>query len=46
MSRFFEESVKAECDIEPVHLLQGRPVNPDEDAYYDLPVRSEEVASL
>ena len=31
---------------EPVHFLQGRPVNADEDSYYDLPVRSEEAASL
>ena len=31
---------------EPVHFLQGRPVNPYEDSYYDLPGRSEEVASL
>ena len=31
---------------EPVHFLQGRPVNADEDSYYDLPVRSEESASL
>jgi len=31
---------------EPVHFVQGRPVNADEDSYYDLPVRSEEAASL
>ena len=31
---------------EPVHFLQGRPVNADEDSYYDLPGRSEEAASL
>jgi cyclic beta-1,2-glucan synthetase len=31
---------------EPVHFVQGRPVNEDEDSYYDLPVRSEEAASL
>ena len=31
---------------EPVAFLQGRPVNADEDSYYDLPVRSEEAASL
>ncbi|MDK9707323.1 MAG: cyclic beta 1-2 glucan synthetase [Desulforhopalus sp.] len=31
---------------EPLYFLQGRPVNPDEDSYYDLPIRSEEVASL
>jgi cellobiose phosphorylase len=31
---------------EPVPFLQGRPVNADEDSYYDLPVRSDAVASL
>ncbi|WP_373497901.1 GH36-type glycosyl hydrolase domain-containing protein [Desulfococcus sp.] len=31
---------------EPVHFLQGRPVNADEESYYDLPGRSEESASL
>jgi len=31
---------------EPIHFVEGRPVNTEEDSYYDLPVRSEEVASL
>ncbi|OGV35788.1 MAG: cyclic beta 1-2 glucan synthetase, partial [Lentisphaerae bacterium GWF2_45_14] len=31
---------------EQVHFIQGRPVKADEDSYYDLPVRSSEVASL
>ena len=31
---------------EPVHFLEGRPVNPEDDSYYDLPDRSEDVASL
>ena len=31
---------------EPVHFIEGRPVNLEEDSYYDLPVRSEEAASL
>ena len=31
---------------EPVHFLEGRPVKPDEEAYYDLPNRSEESATL
>jgi cellobiose phosphorylase len=31
---------------EPVFFLQGRPVNADEDSYYDLPGRAEETASL
>ena len=31
---------------EPVHFIEGRPVNTDEDSYYDLPRRSEQAASL
>jgi len=31
---------------EPIHFIEGRPVNPDEDSYYDLPEPSEEAASL
>ncbi|MFA4901320.1 MAG: glucoamylase family protein [Desulfobaccales bacterium] len=31
---------------EPVHFVQGRPVNAEEDSYYDLPNRSQEAASL
>jgi cellobiose phosphorylase len=31
---------------EPVHFLEGRPVLAADDSYYDLPARSEEVASL
>ena len=31
---------------EPIHFVQGRPVNPEEDSYYDLPNRSQEAASL
>jgi cellobiose phosphorylase len=31
---------------EPVHFIEGRPVNVEEDSYYDLPARSEEAASL
>ena len=31
---------------EPVPFIKGRLVNPDEDSYYDLPVRSGETASL
>jgi cellobiose phosphorylase len=29
-----------------VYFLEGRPVNPEDDSYYDLPVRSEEKSSL
>ena len=31
---------------EPLHFIEGRPVNPEEDSYYDLPSQSEEAASL
>jgi cyclic beta-1,2-glucan synthetase len=31
---------------EPVHFLEGRQVNADEDSYYDQPGRSEETGSL
>jgi cyclic beta-1,2-glucan synthetase len=31
---------------ETVHFLDGRPLRPDEEGYYDLPVRSEESATL
>jgi cellobiose phosphorylase len=31
---------------EQIHFIEGRPVNTDEDSYYDLPARSEESAGL
>jgi cyclic beta-1,2-glucan synthetase len=31
---------------ETVHFIEGRPINTDEDSYYDLPGRSEQEASL
>ncbi|MBN8455016.1 MAG: cyclic beta 1-2 glucan synthetase [Candidatus Accumulibacter sp.] len=31
---------------EPVHFLEGRAVNPEDDSYYDLPARSADAASL
>jgi cyclic beta-1,2-glucan glucanotransferase len=31
---------------EPVHFLEGRRLNPEEEAYYDQPQRSSEAASL
>jgi cellobiose phosphorylase len=31
---------------EPVHFLEGRAVKAEDDSYYDLPERSEELASL
>ena len=33
-------------DDEPIHFVEGRPVNQEEDSYYDLPGRSEKAASL
>ncbi len=31
---------------EPIHFVEGRPVNQEEDSYYDLPGRSETAATL
>jgi cyclic beta-1,2-glucan synthetase len=31
---------------DPIHFIEGRPVNSEEDSYYDLPSRSEEAATL
>jgi cyclic beta-1,2-glucan synthetase len=31
---------------DPVHFLEGRPVNPDDDSYYDLPGQAADPASL
>jgi len=31
---------------EPIHFVEGRPMDTEEDSYYDLPGRSEEAASL
>jgi cellobiose phosphorylase len=31
---------------ESINFIKGRPVNSEEDSYYDLPVRSDETASL
>src|SRR5436309_2656631 len=31
---------------ESIHFLDGRPLNPDEESYYDLPHRSDEAATL
>ena len=33
-------------DQTPVHFVEGRPLNQEEDSYFDLPVRSEQSASL
>jgi cellobiose phosphorylase len=31
---------------EPVNFLEGRPVNPEDDSYYELPNRSEQTSTL
>ena len=31
---------------ESIHFIEGRPVNPEDDSYYDLPVRSRDSATL
>ncbi len=31
---------------EPIHFVEGRPLNQEEDSYYDLPGRSEKAASV
>jgi cellobiose phosphorylase len=31
---------------EQIHFIQGRPVNPEEDSYYDLPIRSDDINTL
>jgi cellobiose phosphorylase len=31
---------------EPIHFIEGRPVNTNEDSYYDLPGRSDKTATL
>ena len=33
----------AACWTRPSHFLEGRPVNPEDDSYYDLPGRSDEI---
>ena len=32
--------------LEPIHFLEGRPVSPHDESYYDQPAQSREVASL
>jgi cellobiose phosphorylase len=45
-SRYVLSTGDAAILNEPVHFLEGRPVNATEDSYYDLPARSTEKASL
>ena len=44
--RYVLSTGDAEVLDEPVHFLEGRPVNPEDDSYYDLPGRSRDTASL
>ena len=44
--RYVESSGDTGILDESVHFIKGRPVNFDEDSYYDLPVHSGETASL
>ena len=34
------------CSTSPIPFLEGRPLKPEEESYYDLPNRSEESATL
>ncbi|HEX6155448.1 MAG TPA: cyclic beta 1-2 glucan synthetase, partial [Burkholderiales bacterium] len=45
-SRYVLSTGDAAVLDETVHFLDGRPVNPEDDSYYDLPARSSESASL
>ncbi|OQW65793.1 MAG: cyclic beta 1-2 glucan synthetase [Nitrospira sp. ST-bin5] len=33
-------------DQTPIHFVEGRPLNQEEDSYFDLPIRSEQSANL
>jgi cellobiose phosphorylase len=44
--RYVLASGDAAVLAEPVGFLEGRPVNPEDDSYYDLPARSGESATL
>jgi len=45
-SRYVLQSGDTGVLDEPIHFIEGRPMNTEEDSYYDLPGRSEEAASL
>ena len=42
-SRYVLSTGDAAVLDEPVHFLDGRPVNAEDDSYYDLPARSSET---
>ncbi len=44
--RYVLKTGDADVLDESVHFLKGRPVNPEDDSYYDLPLRSEIATSL
>jgi cyclic beta-1,2-glucan synthetase len=46
VSRYVIATGDAAVLEEPVPFLEGRPVNPEDDSYYDLPARSSETATL
>lgn len=44
--RYVLNTGDAEVLDETVHFLKGRPLSPEDDSYYDLPLRSETATSL